>query len=117
MSTQSANATGWSVYDIARHAACQIPDGSYVNLGIGLPELIANYVPEDREVIFHTENGLLGMGPSPQPDQSDPELINAGKKPISAATGASYFHQADSFAMIRGGTHRYLRPRCHTGFC
>ncbi|MGB4229066.1 MAG: 3-oxoacid CoA-transferase subunit B, partial [Bacteroidales bacterium] len=83
--------------------ANDIPDGSYVNLGIGIPELIANYVPHGREVIIHTENGLLGVGPAPTPGTEDFDLINAGKKPITAIKGACFFHHADSFAMIRGG--------------
>jgi 3-oxoadipate CoA-transferase beta subunit len=94
---------GWANEEIARIVAEDIPDGSYVNLGIGLPELVANYVPEGREIIIHTENGLLGVGPSPEPGKEDYELINAGKKPITAIKGAAYFHHADSFAMIRGG--------------
>lgn len=87
---------------MAALAANDIPDGSYVNLGIGIPELVTKFVPEGREFIYHTENGLLGMGPSPAPGEEDPELINAGKKAVSAIPGASYFHHADSFAMIRG---------------
>lgn len=87
---------------MAQRTALDIPDGSYVNLGIGIPELVARYVPEGREVIYHTENGLLGMGPSPQ-DEGDPELINAGKRRVTAVPGASFFHHADSFSMIRGG--------------
>jgi len=94
---------GWANEEIARIVAEDIPDGSYVNLGIGLPELVANYVPEGREIIIHTENGLLGVGPSPEAGKEDYELINAGKKPITAIKGAAYFHHADSFAMIRGG--------------
>ena len=93
---------GWSREEMARRAAFDIPDGSYVNLGIGMPELVARYVPEGREVIYHTENGLLGMGPPPPAGQEDPELINAGKKMVTALPGASFFHHADSFAMIRG---------------
>lgn len=89
--------------EMARRLAQDIPDGSYVNLGIGIPELVAKFVPEDREFIYHTENGLLGMGPSPEPGTGDPELINAGKRQVTAIPGAAYFHQADSFAMIRGG--------------
>lgn len=89
--------------EMARRAALDIPDGSYVNLGIGIPERVAKYVPEGREVIYHTENGLLGMGQSPKPGSGDPELINAGKRQVTAVPGASYFHQADSFVMIRGG--------------
>ncbi len=83
--------------------AQDIPDGAYVNLGIGIPEMVAGFVPEGREVIYHTENGLLGMGPAPEAGQEDPELINAGKKQVTAIPGACYFHHADSFAMIRGG--------------
>ncbi|MCY4517872.1 MAG: 3-oxoacid CoA-transferase subunit B [Acidimicrobiaceae bacterium] len=88
---------------IAERAAQDIADGSYVNLGIGMPELIAQFVPEGREIVLHTENGLLGMGPAPTPDAVDVELINAGKKPVTANPGASYFHHADSFAIVRGG--------------
>ena len=87
---------------MAKLVANDIPDGSYVNLGIGIPELIANYVPHGREVIIHTENGLLGVGPAPAPGSEDFDLINAGKKPITAIKGACFFHHADSFAMIRG---------------
>ena len=96
-------ARGWNKEQIAAKIAFDIPDGSYVNLGIGLPELVANFIPGDREVIFHTENGLLGVGPSPAKDAEDDELINAGKKPITAIKGAAFFHHADSFAMVRGG--------------
>lgn len=92
----------WSRDEMAQRAALDIPDGSYVNLGIGMPELIAKYVPAGREVIYHTENGLLGMGPAPVAGQENPELINAGKKQVTAIPGAAYFHHADSFAMIRG---------------
>ena len=88
---------------MAQRAALDIPNGAYVNLGIGIPELIARFVPEGREVIYHTENGLLGMGPSPAAGEGDPELINAGKRQVTAAPGAAYFHHADSFVMIRGG--------------
>ncbi|MDI6833404.1 MAG: 3-oxoacid CoA-transferase subunit B [Bacteroidales bacterium] len=94
---------GWSKEEMATLVANDIPDGSYVNLGIGIPELIANYVPQGREVIIHTENGLLGVGPAPAPGTEDFDLINAGKKPITAIKGACFFHHADSFAMIRGG--------------
>ena len=96
-------APGWSRDEMAQRAALDIPDGAYVNLGIGIPEKIAQHVPEGREVIYHTENGLLGMGPAPEPGQQDPELINAGKKPVTAIPGAAFFHHADSFSMIRGG--------------
>jgi len=88
---------------MAQRVALDIRNGAYVNLGIGIPELVAKYVPEGREVIYHTENGLLGMGPSPEPGEGDPELINAGKRQVTANLGAAYFHHADSFAMIRGG--------------
>ncbi len=94
---------GLTKEQIARRAARDIADGAYVNLGIGMPELIARFIPPDRQIVLHTENGLLGMGPPPPPGQGDPELINAGKKQITTQPGASYFHQADSFAMIRGG--------------
>ena len=93
---------GWNREEMAQRAALDIPDGAYVNLGIGIPEKIARYVPEGREVIYHTENGLLGMGTPPDPEHVDPELINAGKRPVTAIPGAAYFHHADSFAMIRG---------------
>ena len=93
---------GWSREEMARRAALDIPNGAYVNLGIGIPELVARFVPEGREVIYHTENGLLGMGPVAD-DGGEPELINAGKRRISAIPDAAYFHHADSFAMIRGG--------------
>lgn len=88
---------------MAQRAALDIPDGAYVNLGIGIPERVAAFVPEGREVIYHTENGLLGMGPSPEEGAGDPELINAGKRRVTAVAGASFFHHADSFVMIRGG--------------
>jgi 3-oxoadipate CoA-transferase, beta subunit len=103
MSAPEAAPRGWTRAEIARRAALDIPDGAYVNLGIGLPELIAGSLPEGREVVFQTENGLLGMGPPPPAEQEDPELINAGKKPVTALPGAAYFHHADSFTMIRGG--------------
>jgi 3-oxoadipate CoA-transferase beta subunit len=88
---------------MAARAAADIPEGWYVNLGIGIPTLIADHVPLDREVIFHSENGVLGMGPAPEPDKIDPWLINAGKQYVTLRKGGSYFHHADSFAMIRGG--------------
>ncbi len=94
---------GWNREQMAQRTAQDIPDGAYVNLGIGIPEKVAQYVPEGREVIYHTENGLLGMGPAPQPGEEDPELINAGKKQVTAIPGAAFFHHADSFSMIRAG--------------
>ena len=93
---------GWSRDEMAGRAALDIPNGAYVNLGIGIPEKVAQYVPEGREVIYHTENGLLGMGAAPEAGQEDPELINAGKKQVTAIPGAAFFHHADSFSMIRG---------------
>jgi 3-oxoadipate CoA-transferase, beta subunit len=102
MSAEAPAIIGWSRDAMARRAALDIPDGAYVNLGIGIPELVARYVPQGREVIYHTENGLLGMGAAPEPGQEDPELINAGKKQVTAIPGAAYFHHADSFSMIRG---------------
>ncbi len=101
--TQQKPIVGRTREEMAMRLAQDIPDGSYVNLGIGLPELVARFVPEGREFIYHTENGLLGMGPSPDPGSGDPELINAGKRQVTAIPGAAFFHQADSFAMIRGG--------------
>ncbi|MBV5330091.1 MAG: 3-oxoacid CoA-transferase subunit B [Chlorobium sp.] len=102
MTNDNQNHLGWSREEMAMLVALDIPDGSYVNLGIGIPEIVAKYVPEGREVIYHTENGLLGMGLAPGSGHEDPELINAGKKAVTAIPGASYFHHADSFAMIRG---------------
>ena len=89
--------------DLAARIAADIPEGSYVNLGIGAPTLVANYLPEDQEIILHTENGMLGMGGAPKEGWIDPDLINAGKQPVTALAGAAYFHHADSFAMMRGG--------------
>ena len=89
--------------EMAACVARDIPEGAYVNLGIGLPTTISNYLPADREIILHTENGMLGMGPEATDDQIDPDLISAGKIPVTELPGASYFHQADSFAMMRGG--------------
>ena len=94
---------GWNRAEMAQKVALDIPDGSYVNLGIGIPEMIADFVPEGRELIYQTENGLLGMGPVPEEGKGNRELVNAGKKYITAIPGAAYFHHADSFTMIRGG--------------
>jgi 3-oxoadipate CoA-transferase beta subunit len=88
---------------LAARVAQDIPEGAYVNLGIGLPTLVGNHLPEGREIILHTENGLLGMGPAPAAGEEDWDLINAGKQPVTALPGASFFHHADSFAMMRGG--------------
>jgi len=95
--------SGWTREQMAARAALDIPDGAYVNLGIGIPELVARFVPEGREFIYHTENGLLGMGPPPTAGELDLDLMNAGKKYVTALPGAAYFHHADSFSMIRGG--------------
>ena len=88
---------------IAARVAQDIPEGAYVNLGIGLPTLVANYLPTDRDIILHTENGMLGMGPAPAKGEEDYDLINAGKQPVTELPGCSFFHHADSFAMMRGG--------------
>ena len=88
---------------IAARVAQDIPEGAYVNLGIGLPTLVANHLLADREVILHTENGMLGMGPAPAKGEEDYDLINAGKQPVTELPGCSFFHHADSFAMMRGG--------------
>jgi 3-oxoadipate CoA-transferase beta subunit len=88
---------------IAQRVARDIPEGAYVNLGIGLPTTVANYLPADKEIFLQSENGLLGMGPAPAPGEEDPELINAGKQPVTLLQGGCYFHHADSFAMMRGG--------------
>ena len=100
---ESENKIGWTREEMARNVAIDIPDASYVNLGIGMPELVADFVPEGRELIYQTENGLLGMGAVPKKENEDRELVNAGKKCVTAIPGASYFHHADSFTMIRGG--------------
>jgi 3-oxoadipate CoA-transferase beta subunit len=89
--------------EMAARVARDIPEGTYVNLGIGLPTLVGNYLPQEREIFLHSENGLLGMGPAPAPGEEDEDLINAGKQPVTLLTGGAYFHHADSFAMMRGG--------------
>jgi 3-oxoadipate CoA-transferase beta subunit len=93
---------------MAARVARDIPEGAYVNLGIGLPTLVANHLPRDRDIFLHSENGVLGMGPAPPPGEEDGDLINAGKQPVTLLTGGAYFHHADSFAMMRGG---------HLDFC
>jgi len=108
MTQAAAPLAGLSREQMARRAARDIPDGAYVNLGIGIPEQVAGFIPPEREIVYHTENGVMGFGPPPPAGKEDPELINAGKKPITLLPGASFFHHADSFAMIRGG---------HIDFC
>jgi len=90
-------------HQIAARVARDIPNGAYVNLGIGLPTLVANHIPKDREIVLHSENGVLGVGPAPGDNEVDWDLINAGKQPVTLVTGGSYVHHTDSFLMIRGG--------------
>ena len=92
-----------SKQELAKRVARDIFDGAYVNLGIGQPTLVANYLPEGIEVVLHSENGILGMGPAPEPGQEDFDLINAGKQPVTLLKGGAFFHHADSFSMMRGG--------------
>jgi 3-oxoadipate CoA-transferase, beta subunit len=93
----------WTRDQMAARAATDIAEGMVVNLGIGLPTLVANHIPREREVILHSENGVLGMGPAPPAGQEDYDLINAGKQPVTLRPGGAFFHHADSFAMMRGG--------------
>jgi 3-oxoadipate CoA-transferase beta subunit len=89
--------------DMARRVAQDITEGAYVNLGIGLPTMVANHLDKSREIFLHSENGILGMGPAPAAGEEDEDLINAGKQPVTLLTGGAYFHHGDSFAMMRGG--------------
>ena len=93
----------WTREQMAQRVARDIADGAVVNLGIGLPTLVANHLPADREIILHSENGVVGMGPAPAAGAEDYDLINAGKQPVTLLPGGSFFHHADSFAMMRGG--------------
>ena len=93
----------WTRDQMARRVALDIDDGAVVNLGIGLPTLVANHLPADREIVLHSENGVIGMGPAPAPGDEDYDLINAGKQPVTLRPGGCFFHHADSFAMMRGG--------------
>ncbi|PVG82213.1 3-oxoadipate CoA-transferase [Nocardioides gansuensis] len=102
-SSTSALPTGIDRDALARQVAADIPAGSFVNLGIGLPTKVANFLAPDSGVMLHTENGMLGMGPEARAEEVDPDLVNAGKVAVSELPGASYFHHADSFAMMRGG--------------
>ena len=98
-----SNYTKRSKQELAQRVALDIFDGAYVNLGIGQPTLVANYLPEGMEVVLHSENGILGMGAAPAAGEEDYDLINAGKQPVTLLPGGSFFHHADSFAMMRGG--------------
>lgn len=89
--------------DMARRVAQDIPEGAYVNLGIGLPTMVANHLDKSRDIFLHSENGILGMGPAPAAGEEDEDVINAGKQPVTLLTGGAYFHHGDSFAMMRGG--------------
>jgi 3-oxoadipate CoA-transferase beta subunit len=102
------NVRRWTRDEIASRVAADIPDGAVVNLGIGLPTAVANHLGADKEVVLHSENGVIGMGPAPAPGEEDYDLINAGKQPVTLLPGGCFFHHADSFAMMRGG---------HLDFC
>lgn len=103
MSNDQQQVIGWTMPVLASRVALDLEDGWFVNLGIGLPTLVANFIPEGREIILHSENGLLGLGPKPESGEEDMDLVNAGKEPITLLPGGCFFSQSDSFAMIRGG--------------
>ncbi|HLU19876.1 MAG TPA: 3-oxoacid CoA-transferase subunit B [Pusillimonas sp.] len=101
--SETKTTPAWTRDEMAARVAVDIPDGAVVNLGIGLPTKVANHLPADREVILHSENGVIGMGPAPAKGEEDYDLINAGKQPVTLLAGGCFFHHADSFAMMRGG--------------
>lgn len=103
MTTSNASYTRWTRDEMAAQVANDIPDGSVVNLGIGLPTAVANHLGADKEIVLHSENGVIGMGPAPAEGQEDYDLINAGKQPVTLLPGGCFFNHADSFAMMRGG--------------
>src|SRR3546814_3459072 len=104
---------GWTKDQLAARVAADIAEGSVVNLGIGLPTLVANHIPADREMLLHSENGVLGMGAAPPAGEEDYDLVNAGKQPVTLLPGGAYFHHADSFAKMRGG-HLDISSEEHT---
>ncbi|MFG1285555.1 3-oxoacid CoA-transferase subunit B [Xanthobacter versatilis] len=95
--------TPWTRAEMAQRIAADIPDGAIVNIGIGMPELVADFLPQDKEILLHSENGILGMGPKPSPNEVDYDLINAGKQPVTLLEGGAFFDHSLSFAMMRGG--------------
>jgi 3-oxoadipate CoA-transferase beta subunit len=99
----ATNITKLTRQQMAARVARDIPEGAYVNLGIGIPTMVGDFIPRDREVFLHSENGILGMGPKPKPEDVDLDLINAGKEPVTLLPGGAFFHHADSFGMMRGG--------------
>jgi len=98
---------GWNDTEMARRVAAEFPDGACVNLGFGIPILVGGQIPDGVDVILHSENGIIGMGPDPLPGQADPDVVNAAKKPVTLRPGAAIVHQADSFSLIRGGRLDY----------